>query len=287
MLSTRSGRTASVLAAAALVGAGLLATVPAYADDDAAAPETPAATEAPSSPEATDTPETPAAALSFTASPTSFTLGAWNGTEFPAASLGGGLALSGTGFAPSATVTVTLAGTGDAGSVEESTEVSTDESGAFDTTWTPEDGLQFGLAYTVTATDGTVTADDVELSVLAPAGIVGIPNTISTQELHDTGVVVIAGGFAPGEAVAVKVVYGSATEDHQTTANVNGAVGFGMSWYGTLSAGTLTYTLTGAESGHVETTTITVTGDTVTTGPGGNPIGEVTPTTPNLPKVSG
>ncbi|WP_348787208.1 hypothetical protein [Leifsonia sp. NPDC080035] len=288
MLSTRSGRAASVLAAAALVGGGLFATMPAYADD-ATPTDPPASTEtpAPADPAAPETPE--AAAPTFTATPTSFTLGAWNGTDFGPVSLGDGLSIAGTGFAASTAVTVTLTGSYDGVEITtEATTVTTDDTGAFDTTWIPEHGLSSGLSYAVTAADGTTTADAVDLTVLAPAGAVAIPSTLTTQQLHDTGVIVIAGGFTPGEVVTVTSTYAGAVETHSGTANVNGAVAYGESWYGTLPAGTISYTLTGADSGHVETTTVTVTGDTVTTDPGlPTPKGKVTPTTPNLPKVSG
>ncbi|MGN6427905.1 hypothetical protein [uncultured Leifsonia sp.] len=268
MLTTRSGRLVPLLAAAALVGAGLLAATPAHAED----------------------PQAPAGDVAFGASPTTFGLGAWTEDGYAPGSWDSGLTLSGAGFGPDAMVTVTLVGTDEGDPVlTDSTEIAADADGAFDETWTPAEPPLAGLAYSISATDGDSTSDPVALDVLAPEGIVASPATISTRELHDSGVTVAAGGFAPGEPVSIAVEYGPAAEDHETTANLNGAVGFGMTWYGSLRAGTITFTLTGAESGHVETASVTVTGETIHVGPGDEstpPRGGIAPTTA-LPKVSG
>ena len=267
MLSTRSGRLASALVAAALVGAGLLASAPANAEDDT-------------------TPAEPATPI-ISVTDSTFTLGSW----------GDGLEISGTGFEAGAEVTLKLWGTDtDVVTLRDHSTVVADDAGSFsEEVWLPDAELVAGDGYSLNATEDEQTfSNTVDLIVLAPAGIITDPTTLTTRQLADTGVAIHAAGFAPGEIVSVRAVYAEADESDQFTADINGVIGWSETWHGTLSAGTITYTLTGAESGHVESATVAVTGETITVGGGGEVGGENTPpttkitlTTPNLPKVSG
>lgn len=257
MHKMKTGRAVSILAAAALAcGAGLIATVPATAAGEPTIADANA----------------------------SYTLGDW----------GTGLELSGAGFAAETEVTITLTDVHtDATSSTETTTVTTDEEGAFAETWLPEETASTaGDQYTVDATDGTDDSNTLTLTVLATAGITVTPSTISTVDLADKekGVIVAASGFAPGETVDVVTVYGDTTIRSSETADINGTVTWHESWYGHLEAGTVGYTLTGATSGHVETASLTVTGETIITDGGDTdvPAPIVTDTVATaLPKVSG
>ncbi|GAB3573172.1 hypothetical protein GCM10027406_01230 [Leifsonia lichenia] len=250
-------RFGAVATAVAVVAAGLLAATPA----NAAGPE-------------------------ITVANTTFTEGDW----------GTGLDVKGTGFAVDAPVVIAVA---NGLAVLAAERVTADADGSFASTFVPENALELPSdsdEVIVFAFDADNEAEHVVLTVLRTAGIEVDSATISAADLADreAGVSLIAGGFVPGETVTVAVTLdGENVQINNTlTADRSGSV-MGSLWIIGASAGELVITLTGA-AGHVETTTVTVTGEPAST-PGENtpPTAEVdnapaavTPAV-KLPVVSG
>ncbi|GIT81420.1 hypothetical protein LLS1_30890 [Leifsonia sp. LS1] len=248
MLSTTKVRAASVLGAVAVAGALSLAAVPANA-----------------------------AGAEIQVASTTFTFEDW----------GSGLAVTGSGFDADADVTVSLVDVEPSGTTAlDSTIVSSDDTGAIATDWTPgvrawlPDGADLDNGYlAVVATDGSGnTAAEVPLTLLAPTGIWTDAPTITTADFADenAGVVLWAGGYTPGEVVDVTVVYNGHTFTATDTADRFGSVA--ASWYmvaGTVDAGTVDFTLVGATSGLSQSISVTVTGDTIDLG--GDIEGETAP----------
>ncbi|MFF2050475.1 hypothetical protein ACFVU2_02640 [Leifsonia sp. NPDC058194] len=239
MLSTTKVRAASILGAVAVAGALSLTAVPANA-----------------------------AGAEISIASTTFTFDDW----------GSGLAITGSGFDPSADVTVSLVDVEPGGTTElDSAIVSSDDTGAITTDWTPgvrawlPESADIDLGYlAVVATDGSGnTAAEVPLTLLAPTGIWTDASTITTAELADenVGAIVWAGGYTPGENVTTTIVYNGHTFTHTDPADRFGSVAF--SWTivaGTVDAGTIGFTLVGADSGLSQSISIEVTGPTIDLG---------------------
>lgn len=250
MLSTTKVRAASVLGAVAVVGALSLSAVPANA-----------------------------AGAEISVASTTFTIGDW----------GSGLAVTGSGFDLSADVTVSLVDVEPTGTVElDSTITASDDTGAIVLDWTPsvDADLPADADYdhgylAVVATDGSGnTAAEVPLTLLWEKGIWTSSDIITTAELIDPdgGVTVAAGGYTPGESVAVTITYAGYTFTHTETADRFGLVGF--TWTiigGTVEAGTIEFTFDGATSGLSQSISVAVTGPAIEVG--GAPEDSTTPAT--------
>ena len=190
---------------------------------------------------------------------------------FTAGDWGTGLDVSGSGFTPDATVTISVTYT-DGDVVLGSQDVTADASGAFaDEVFTPSSELPLpanGEDVVVTATsDADDTSNSVTLAVLAQKGIAANTTTISTEDLTnpDVGIEISAGGYTPDETVTLSAVYnGETLPDNTFVADRSGRVFAGVYLaQGTAEAGQLVFTLTGATSNVAQSITITVTGDTI------------------------
>ena len=271
MTSSTRIRFGALAAAAAVVAGGFFAAVPANA-----------------------------AGTTLTATNTTFTVGDW----------GTGLDLTGTGFTPDGTVTITLDSS--LNGVLDQTTATADAAGGLTVSpaWIPAvplAALAAGETLTVTATDdtdATLTASlpltvnpAVQAPVLEPKGISTSVSTITTAELSDPGFDVHASGYTPGEKVTVTVNYnGNVQTLSPKTAAADGTIDFSLYLAGgTAVAGSVTVTATGVDSGVSNTATVEVTGEDApvdgTTGP--VDLGSKTPAAvtaapvANLPVVSG
>jgi hypothetical protein len=116
--------------------------------------------------------------------------------------------------------------------------------------------------------------------------------TISTSDLADPngGIELLTSGFKPGESVTVTGVY-NGVSDYQSELVADDAGSVYLRVYlesGAPEAGKIVFTLAGAA--HTETTTIAITGETISVGDGNANFGggAVTPAAaPKLPVVSG
>ncbi|SEI12696.1 MULTISPECIES: hypothetical protein [unclassified Leifsonia] len=243
-----------------------------------------------------------AAGTTLTATNTTFTVGDW----------GTGLDLTGTGFTPDGTVTVTLDSS--VSGVLDQTTATADAAGdlAVSPAWIPAvplAALAAGETLSVTATDDadtTLTANlpltvdaAVQAPVPEPKGISTSVSTITTAELADPGIDVHAAGYTPGELVTITVDYnGSVQTLEPATAAADGTIDFNVFLLaGTAVAGSITITAVGTDSGVSNTATVEITGDDVPVdgNPGPIDLGSTETTTAadtaapvaNLPVVSG
>lgn len=145
----------------------------------------------------------------------------------------------------------------------------------------------------VRASDDTGnTADAVTRSIRRTPGVISNVTTISTSDLADPngGIELLTSGFKPGESVTVTGVY-NGVSDYQSELVADDAGSVYLRVYlesGAPEAGKIVFTLAGAA--HTETTTIAITGETISVGDGNANFGggAVTPAAaPKLPVVSG
>ncbi|ERK71724.1 hypothetical protein [Leifsonia aquatica] len=245
MLSTTKVRAASVLGAVAVAGALSLSAVPANA-----------------------------AGAEISLASSTFTIGDW----------GSGIAVTGSGFDLDADVTVSLVDVESTGpTVLDSIITESDDAGAILLDWTPTANAMtadYDNGYlAVVATDGSGNlAAEVPLTLFAPEGIWTDAATITTAELADenVGAIVWAGGYTPGESVTTTIVYNGYTFEHTDPADRFGGIAFSWSLVGgTVEAGTIDFTVVGADSKLSQSISVAVTGPTIELG--GAPDGEVTP----------
>lgn len=251
MLSHTRGRLGAVAMAATVIAAGLLAAAPA----NAAGPE-------------------------ITVANSVFTEGDW----------GTGLEITGAGFTPDAPAAIVVAYTSGETVATDTFTASAD--GTFTRTITPDVALvlpEDGEDLIVSAGESEdLIADSVVLTVLRTAGIQLAASTISTADLADrnVGLGIVASGYVPGEAVAVSANVGG--EDVPFTesckADRSGTVSGTIRMTG-VKAGTMVITLTGA-GGHVETASVTVTGDTTGGGIETPPVVEISVPPTDAPAVN-
>ncbi|MFF9561715.1 hypothetical protein ACF1AJ_00050 [Leifsonia sp. NPDC014704] len=196
-------------------------------------------------------------------------------TTFTAGDWGTGLNVAGSGFSADAVVTITVE-TADHTAIDQH-DLTADATGSFQETYTPAVVLTLpaaGESYAVTATSNLGdTSNTVPLTVNAaalPKAIISNVSTITTDQLADknSGVSILASGYTPGEQVNVTVDYaGEALDLGPYTVEADGSVGF--SFYlvsGVATAGPLTVTVAGQQSGVSQSVTIQVTGVDVSAG---------------------
>ncbi|MET3564794.1 hypothetical protein ABIC47_000265 [Leifsonia sp. 563] len=201
-------------------------------------------------------------------------------TTFTAGDWGAGLNVAGSGFTADAVVTITVE-TSDHTAIDLH-DVTADASGSFQETYTPFVTLPLpaaGDTLSVTATSNLGdTSNSVPLTVnpaTLPKGIVSSVSTITTAQLADknSGISILASGYTPGEQVKVTVDYaGDALDLGPYTVEADGSVVFGFYLAGGVAtAGPLTVTVAGQQSGVSQSVTIQVTGEDVVVGGGTAP----------------
>ena len=201
-------------------------------------------------------------------------------TTFTAGDWGAGLNVAGSGFTADAVVTITVE-TSDHTAIDLH-DVTADASGSFQETYTPFVTLPLpaaGDTLSVTATSNLGdTSNSVPLTVnpaTLPKGIVSSVSTITTAQLTDknSGISILASGYTPGEQVKVTVDYaGDALDLGPYTVEADGSVVFGFYLAGGVAtAGPLTVTVAGQQSGVSQSVTIQVTGEDVAVGGGTAP----------------
>jgi hypothetical protein len=201
-----------------------------------------------------------------------------------------GLTVTGSGFGAGATVTVTLTYEYSLpSSPSAQTTTTADGSGAFTlTNWVPNSILALptpGYDAVIAATDSSGNdSNKFPLDVRAVPGVYNAPPFFTTTDIvagtarGQIGV----GGFDPVENVEIVIAYDGTTSTINEVATRAGAVEPIVTVSAPSAApGSVTFTLTGLISNHVETFSVPVTGPTIAASP------ETGGTAPHLPIVSG